>query len=226
VWSQPLYTFDKWQSRGINTVINFEPYGGQNTMDQWSDAANAHGFYQVRAPRANPADDLNETRLLAWMHADEPDLHKVAPSVLAADYAKWRAVDATKPVLVNFSGGELLNHTTSNATYQAYMQSAQIVANDFYPVTGWGRPDWIDNSKTVTDRKTEGMAIKGYSDLSGGKPQWAFIETSAQKLGWINGGNMRGVTPAEFRGEVWDAVINGAKGIAYFSAADRQRVPI
>src|SRR4051794_34437728 len=26
VWSQPLNTFDKWQSRGINTVINYEPY--------------------------------------------------------------------------------------------------------------------------------------------------------------------------------------------------------
>src|SRR6059058_5590096 len=81
VWSQPLYTFDKWQSRGINTVINFEPYGGVNTMDQWSDAANAHAFYQVRAPRANPADDLKETRLLAWMYGDEPDLHKTAPSL-------------------------------------------------------------------------------------------------------------------------------------------------
>ncbi|HEV8292522.1 MAG TPA: PEP-CTERM sorting domain-containing protein, partial [Tepidisphaeraceae bacterium] len=142
------------------------------------------------------------------------DLHKTAPSLLAADYTKWKAVDPTKPVFINFSGGELLNHTTSNTTYQQYMASAEIIGNDFYPVTGWGRPDWIDYSKTVADRKTEGMAIKGYSDLSGGKPQWAFIETSAQKLSWIPNG--RGVTPAEFRGEVWDAIINGAKGIAYF----------
>jgi len=214
VWSQPAYTFDKWQSRGINTVINYEPYGGQDSIDVWSNAANAHGFYQVRQPRANPADDLKETRLLAWMHSDEPDLHKTSPSVLTAEYNTWKAVDPNKPVFVNFSGGELLNHTTSNTTYQQYMQSAQIIGNDFYPVTGWGRPDWIDYSKTVTDRKTEGMAIKGYSDLSGGKPQWAFIETSAQKLSWIPNG--RGVIPAEFRGEVWDAIINGAKGIAYF----------
>ena len=214
VWSQPIYSFDKWQSRGINTLINYEPYGGVDSIDAWSAASNAHNFYMVRQPRANPAADLTESRLLAWMHADEPDLHKTAPSLLAADYAKWRAVDATKPVFVNFSGGELLNHTTSNATYQAYMASANIIGNDLYPVTGWGRPDWIDYSKTLTDRKTEGMAIKGYSDLSGGKPQWAFIETSAQKLGWIANG--RGVTPAEFRGEVWDAIINGAKGIAYF----------
>src|SRR3954465_3436379 len=73
VWSQPAYTFDKWQSRGINTVINYEPYGGQDRIAVWSNAANAHGFYQVRQPRVNPADDLKETRLLAWMHADEPD---------------------------------------------------------------------------------------------------------------------------------------------------------
>src|SRR5215208_2204697 len=83
VWSQPINTFDKWQSRGINTVINYEPYGGQDSIDAWSNAANAHNFYQVRQPRANPANDLNETRLLAWMHADEPDLHKTAPSLLA-----------------------------------------------------------------------------------------------------------------------------------------------
>jgi hypothetical protein len=216
VWSQPAYTFDKWQSRGINTVINYEPYGGQDSIDVWSNAANAHNFYQVRQPRANPADDLKETRLLAWMHLDEPDLHKTSPSLLAADYAKWKAVDPSKPVFINFSGGELLNHSTSNTTYQQYMASADIIGNDFYPVTGWGRPDWIDNSRTAADRKTEGMAIKGYSDLSGGKPQWAFIETSAQKLSWIQGGNARGVTPAEFRGEVWDAIINGAKGVAYF----------
>jgi len=214
VWSQPAYTFDKWQSRGINTVINYEPYGGQDSIDVWSNAANAHGFYQVRTPRANPADDLKETRLLAWMHSDEPDIHKTSPTVLTNEYNAWKAVDPNKPILVNFSGGELLNHTTSNTTYQQYMASSNIISNDFYPVTGWGRPDWIDYSKTITDRKTEGMAIKGYSDLSGGKPQWAFIETSAQKLSWIPNG--RGVTPSEFRGEVWDSIINGAKGIAYF----------
>src|SRR2546421_12085192 len=39
VWSQPLYTLDKWQSRGINTVVNFEPYGGENTIAQWAGVA-------------------------------------------------------------------------------------------------------------------------------------------------------------------------------------------
>src|SRR3954468_11095824 len=86
VWSQPAYTFDKWQSRGINTVINYESYGGQDSIDVWSNAANAHSFYQVRQPRANPADDLKETRLLAWMHSDEPDIHRTAPSVLQNEY--------------------------------------------------------------------------------------------------------------------------------------------
>src|ERR1051325_6175086 len=100
VWSQPLNTFDKWQSRGINTVINFEPYGGVDSIDAWSNAANAHSFYQVRQPRANPADDLKETRLLAWMHSDEPDLHKTGPSLLRSEYNAWKAVNPNKPVPV------------------------------------------------------------------------------------------------------------------------------
>src|SRR5687767_10518475 len=98
VWSQPIYTFDKWQSRGINTLFKYEPYGGQDTIDEWSAAANSKGLYMIREPRSNPALDANESRLLAWMHADEPDIHDTPPSVLAADFAKWRAAAATKPI--------------------------------------------------------------------------------------------------------------------------------
>src|SRR5688500_12600677 len=57
VWSQPMYTFDKWQSRGINTMFKFESYGNTNTIDQWSAAANQRGLYQIREPRSNPALD-------------------------------------------------------------------------------------------------------------------------------------------------------------------------
>src|SRR5688572_11682610 len=151
VWSQPMYTFDKWQSRGINTLFKFESYGNTNTIDQWSAAANSRGLYQIREPRTNPALDASETRLLAWMHADEPDIHDTPPSVLAADFARWRSADATKPILVNYSGGELLNGSTSEATYKEYSKYTNWVSSDLYPVTGWNRPDWMDKSKTVTD---------------------------------------------------------------------------
>src|SRR3989440_3481173 len=86
VWSQPAYTFDKWQSRGINTVINYEPYGGQGSIDVWSNAANAHGFYQGRTPRADPAGDLKENPLLAGMHLEEAGIYKNNPTGLTHQY--------------------------------------------------------------------------------------------------------------------------------------------
>ncbi len=142
VWSQPLNTFDKWQSRGINTVINYEPYGGQDSIDAWSNAANAHSFYQVRTPRPNPADDLKETRLLAWMHSDEPDIHKTSPTVLTNEYNAWKAIDPAKPVLVNFSGGELLNHTTSKIFIRSQAGAGRTGSTTARPSPIARRKEW------------------------------------------------------------------------------------
>src|SRR2546421_3488510 len=58
VWSQPAYTFDKWQSRGINTVINYEPYGGQGSIAVRAKAAKPPGFFEERTPRGHPAREL------------------------------------------------------------------------------------------------------------------------------------------------------------------------
>src|SRR5258706_7164846 len=53
VWSQPAYTFDKWQSRGINNGINYEPYGGAGRHRRLFEyGQTAWGFLggQARAP--------------------------------------------------------------------------------------------------------------------------------------------------------------------------------
>src|SRR5262249_21650126 len=52
-------------------------------------------------------------------------------------------------------------------------------------------------------------------DWSGGKPQFAYIETSWQDNN-SPAAAKTGVTPDQFRGEVWDAIIHGAHGIIYF----------
>ena len=52
------------------------------------------------------------------------------------------------------------------------------------------------------------------AEWSDGKPQWAVIETSNQRLSWVPGS--RGVTRDEFRGELWHSIINGAQGVVYF----------
>ncbi|MGE5610429.1 MAG: beta-galactosidase [Bacillota bacterium] len=217
VWSQPIYTFDKWQSRGINTLVKYESYGGEDSINEWITAANAKGFYQIRQPRSKLSADLHESRLLAWMQVDEPDYRKVPVSTLAARYAKMKAADRSKPVLVNLSGGNVLS-ATSRKAYAKYLASADWISSDLYPVTGWGRPDWLDYSKTTkktaANRKTLGMAVSRLSEWSKQKRQFAVIETSNQKLSWVN--NPRGVRPGELRAQVWDAIIHGARGIIYF----------
>lgn len=82
-------------------------------------------------------------------------------------------------------------------------------------MTGYDRPDWIDYSQSPSDRKTEGLTVQRLARLSGDKPQFAFIETSDANLSWTPPGTP-GVTPAQFRGEIWDAIIHGAQGIFYF----------
>ena len=51
--------------------------------------------------------------------------------------------------------------------------------------------------------------------ISGGKPQFAFIETSNQQLAWLPK-DVRGPSAGEMRAEIWNSVIHGAKGIVYF----------
>jgi hypothetical protein len=213
VWSQPIYSFDKWIGRGINTLLKYESYGGSATVDSWANAASAKGLYQIREPRANISHDINDAFLLAWMQRDEPDYRGTPPAELAANYAAWKAVDPAKPVFTNFSGGNVLSGATPRSTYEQFFASTDWVSHDIYPVTGWGRPDWIDYSVPLASRRNPGAAIDTLYAWSG-KPQYAIIETSNQQLPWIS--NPRGVTPDELRGQIWHSIIHGARGIFYF----------
>jgi hypothetical protein len=122
-------------------------------------------------------------------------------------YRRLHTVDPARPVFLNISGGNLLFNKTPRATYQQYFASADWIGNDLYPVTGWNQPTWLPRV---------GQAVDQCRQLSQGKPQFAFIETSQQRLAWTPNGTP-GVTPAQLRVEIWDAVIHGAKGIIYFS---------
>ena len=240
VWQQPAYNFTKWKGRGINTLMELPE--GQD-LAAWSNAAVGEDFYIVRRPDngRRPTDaaavaaarkaDLTKYRsnLLAWTMPDEVDFNEVSAGDLLIDYRAMKAVDTKNPptVLMNFSGGTVLGLGTRDgdsvpdSRYQAYSKATDWVSNDFYPVTGWGRSDWIDYSKPVSDRRTPGKAIDKLRALSGNKPQLAVIETSDQNLAWVPGDH--GVNRAQFRGQLWHSIIHGAKGIVYFPFQFRER---
>jgi hypothetical protein len=208
VHGQPKSSFDKWQSRGINTLFQYE---GENnaqgvptvTMQQWSAAAAAKGLYYVRAPSANPADDLQEKYLIAWAQKDEPDLsnHSPNPATNIDIYQNWKAIAPSKPVWINFAGP---NITVGGANYTQWDKAGDWIASDWYPVN-WARY----NNLNFVGKATEKLKAD-----AGGVPKkyFSYIETSWQKLA----GSTRGPTKDEFRGEVWSAIIHGASGIIYF----------
>jgi hypothetical protein len=224
VFLQPVENFDLWKSRGVNTMVDFA--ASSQSLETWNAAAVSRGLYMIRAPRADPSQDVNEKYLLAWSQPDEPDYKGIAASTLQTAYAAMKKADPNRPVYMNFAGTSVLNpyDSVNKPQYQDYMKAADWVANDIYPITAWNHPEWIDFSMKLNpkdpynatgQRMNPGIVEDTLRSWSGGKPQFAYIETSWQDLNSPAAAN-HGVTPDQFRGEVWDAIIHGAHGIIYF----------
>jgi hypothetical protein len=155
------------------------------------------------------------------MQQDEPDNAQpngmgghgpcVDPSVIKSNYAALTKADSSRPVLLNFGQGvsDITYKGRGSACsaktemYPKYIAGADVVSFDIYPVNKaagkeppklWMVAEGVDNLRVWADRK---------------KPVWAWIETTN-----IRGGGKP--TPAQFRMEVWSAIVHGALGIGYF----------
>lgn len=206
---QPPSLFSTWKSRGINTVIRV-PAG--TDIEAWTRGANALGLKMIRAPRPNPALDNAEPNLLAFAGPDEPEL---APTVhnVSAQYSSLNASAPSKPYLLNLAGQSVLYETPprdalgcngpgdssgDTGCIRRYVGATDWVSSDIYPV----------NSNLPLD--TVGGTLDRLRRWSARRPQFAYIEASD----YDNDG--RYPSPGEFRAEIWDAVIHGARGISYF----------
>jgi hypothetical protein len=225
VYRQPVSTFKTWKARGINTVIDF--YAPGRWQENWTNTAVADGLWMIRNPRADLQDDVNQPYLLAWSFNDEPDINNVSPASLAATYAKWKAADPNRQIIVNLSAANAIYQLDSltDAMYKQYTASATIISSDVYPVTAYNRPQWIDKKAKLSAADPEnasttpfnpGQGVDKLRALSDGKTQYAYIETSYQNNSPDPAKGARGATAAEVRGETWDAIIQGARGIVYF----------
>ena len=209
---QPTYTFSDWKARGVNTMVGFESYGEATSREQWTQVANDRGLKYMREPLDNPALDKTDPNLLAWLYpVDEPDLENLAIAQPPAvkEFNLLRSIDPTRPIATTYAGGYMLDWlkgVRDQAYYTTMAQYTDWVMPCIYPVTGWNQPENISGVGKLVDRVTQWFP---------GKRNIAYIETSNQNLPWV-GPLERSVTPDEFRGEVWDAVIHGATGIVYF----------
>jgi hypothetical protein len=247
VWQQPADSFGKWKGRGVNTLFEVPSGGHDYTTWSDAALANGMFMLRKpNINFGNPDWNADNTAalqsdwgrfntaavaqggLLAWSQRDEPDHNGDLPSEMVSRYNKMKAAVAAAPVIINFSAGDFLDPAKANkARYQEYMSAGDILSSDIYPITGWNRPDWISYTSATADRRNPGVAVDRLNEWGAGAPyidsaarnaakaQMAFIEAADANLSWVRGG--RGPTAAEMRGQTWDAIIHGARGISYFT---------
>lgn len=208
---QPASSFAAWKAEGINTLVRVP---GFESIDAWSAAANANELKMIRDARPNPDDDDAEPGLLAWIINDEPEEHFLLEN-MRQRYRELRPFH-TRPIFFNFAGLTVWRPTHdkcngpgdgSNETcYADYIDTEDWVSNDIYPVNSLGGGDNI---------RLVGATLDKLRRWSGSKVQLAYIETGRQSQHVV-----RGPTVAELRGQVWSAIIHGARGILYFPLGD------
>jgi hypothetical protein len=136
------------------------------------------------------------------------------PAQSMSEYREIKAFDPTRPVLMtvtSFFVNDAVMHNwyskeQSDSMYPAYFKAADVPGFDVYPIYGWNRPDklyWV----------SQGMReLRVYE--GGTKPVYAWIEVQA---GTEFGDKANPVTGVEIRHEVYQAIINGATAIGYFT---------
>jgi hypothetical protein len=135
------------------------------------------------------------------------------PDAVQAEYRKIKSADPSRPVFMTLTGNfhPHFNKWTAaqrSELYPAYIQAADVVGYDIYPIYGWNKPEWLHLVHDAT-----GLLV----DQAGPRPVYAWIETS--KGGQYTGPLERQheVTPAHIKAEVWMAICRGATAIGYFT---------
>ena len=105
---------------------------------------------------------LDERTIVGWMHGDEPDNAQtvtdpktgrrgyggpVPPPRIVEDYQRLRAIDPSRPVMLNLGQGVANDEWYGRGAganlddYQTYVKGGDIVSFDVYPVAGLDKPD-------------------------------------------------------------------------------------
>jgi len=224
VWAQPVRNFDSFISLGINTFMG---EGAEKiTAREFLDEVQARGAKGIIHTQEKNWQLKDHPALLCWMFSDEPDMPargsngqrmdtpRILPEKITKQYQKLKAVDKSHPVYLNLTAGFYNQFARyDEETYRRYCQATDIVGYDLYPVTGWGRPEWVP---------LIGKATRKLDDLAGPHvPVWSILECTT-KLRWVSQEKLNridhphGARNFELRSMVWQAVVNGAKGIGYF----------
>jgi len=207
-WAQPSKMYSQLRDLGFNTYC-----GNADAA-----AAKEAGRYAVTAFKAGQAEN---GYVLGWIYSDEPDLPaakgdnpqpRQTPQAVAAKCAEIRAAEPKRLIFITLTSSFMKEQSSySNEwrtkNYPEYVKSADVVGFDYYPIYGWGYP---------TRLNWESSAVKQLASMAGKRPLYSWIETNKGSK-WMPYKDQPDVLPIHTRNEVWQAIINGATAIGYFT---------
>jgi hypothetical protein len=222
VWLQDPRNAERYKAAGINLYVGLWKGPTEEQLAALRDAGMKVVCSQNRVGLAHQDDPT----IVAWMHNDEPDNAQaiidpktgergwggpVPPPRVVEDYHRLQAQDETRPIFLNLGQGVANDEWKGRGRgahiddYLTYVQGADVVSFDVYPVVGIRKPDGENYLWYVA---------KGVSRLvewSGGeKIIWNCIECTH-----ISDPPNK-ATPHQVRAEVWMSLIHGSTGIVYF----------
>ena len=218
VWLQKPANAPRFKAAGINVYVALWRGPTTNQLAQLEKA----GMSLVCPQNSSGLENRNSPVIIAWMHGDEPDNAQslgqgkgygppILPEKIIQDYARMRAADPTRPVVLNLGQGVAWENYIGRGVrrnhledYPEYLKGCDIASFDIYPV--------VNESPQVAG-KLEFVArgVKRLVNWSAGKKfVWNCIECTH-----IGNANLK-ATPAQVRAEVWMSLIHGSRGLIYF----------
>jgi hypothetical protein len=137
---------------------------------------------------------------------------RALPEATLQKYRAAKAADPTRPLFMTLTGHFhpffKQYNDQQRAMYPQYIEAADVVGYDIYPIYGWNKPEWLYLCHDATD-----LLVR----LAGPRPVYAWIETS--KGGQWTGdlAQQKDVKPEHIRAEVWMSICRGATAIGYFT---------
>ena len=223
VWLQQPRFAQRYREAGINLYVGL--WNGP-TEEQLRDLREA-GMRVICDQNEVGLAHREDPTIAAWMHGDEPDNAQpvrdketgrrgygppTPPARIVADYQRIKERDPGRPVLLNLGQGVANDAWKGRGPegkledYPLYVQGADIVSFDVYPVAGVPETEQGADLLWYVARGVERLV----SWTEGKKPVWSCIECTHIS------NPRRKATPAQVESEVWMALVRGARGLIYF----------
>lgn len=218
VWLQAPRNAARYQAAGINLYVAL--WQGP-TAAQLAELEKV-GMPVICAQNQAALENKDNPIIAGWMHGDEPDNAQslgrgkgygppILPEVITKNYARLRAADPSRPVLLNLGQGVAWDQYIGRGVrrnhpedYAEYVKGCDIASFDIYPV--------VHDSKEIAGKlEYVAQGVKRLVDWARGeKIVWNCIECTH-----IGNAQAR-ATPQQVRSEVWMALIRGSRGLIYF----------